>query len=170
MSSDQIVIINIVLSAVAFGLIAKWYVMPRLRAMPRSEALQPLLLLHTFRHIGLMFLASGALTHELPDPFAYPAAFGDLAASVLAFAALVALRFRWTLAMPLVWVFNIEGTLDLLYALFQGIRSQAASGMGAAFWIPAILVPALLVTHVMVFMLLVQPAAAAGHGSQASGV
>ncbi|MHC4414787.1 MAG: hypothetical protein ACYS0G_05840 [Planctomycetota bacterium] len=165
MSSDQILVVNLLLSTVAFSLIAKWYVMPRLRSMEREQALQPLLLLHTFRHIGLMFLASGALTHELAGPFAYPAAFGDLAASILAFASLVALRLRWPLALPLVWIFNIEGTIDLLYALVRGFLHQAASGMGAAFWIPAILVPALLVTHSMVFTLLLQCHARGSSGS-----
>jgi hypothetical protein len=165
MSSDQILIVNLVMSTVAFFLIAKWYVMPRLRSMPRDDALQPLLLLHTFRHIGLMFLASGALTHELPEPFAYPAAFGDLVASVLAFAALLALRLRWRFAVLLVWVFNIEGTIDLLYALTQGVIHGAAAGMGAAFWIPAILVPALLVTHYMVFALLIAQEVPARSGS-----
>ncbi len=165
MPSDQILIVNLALSTVAFFFIAKWYVMPRLRSMPREDALQPLLLLHTFRHIGLMFLASGALTHELPGPFAYPAAFGDLAASVLAFAALLALRLRWPVAVPLVWIFNIEGTIDLLYALTQGVLNRAAGGMGAAFWIPAILVPALLVTHYMVFVLLMARDAPARSGS-----
>lgn len=165
MSSDQVLIVNLVLSTVAFALIAKWYVMPRLRSIPPKQALQPLLLLHTFRHIGLMFLASGALTHELPDPFAYPAAYGDLAASILAFIALVALRLSWPVAVPLVWIFNIEGTIDLLYAVAQGVLHHAAGGMGAAFWIPAILVPALLVTHCMVFALLLAPETRAGSGS-----
>jgi hypothetical protein len=161
--SDQILIINLVLSTVAFSLVAKWYAMPRLRLMPCEQALEPLLLLHTFRHIGLMFLASGALTHELPEPFAYPAALGDLAASVLAFAALLALRLKWRSAILLVWIFNVEGTVDLVYAVSQGALNQAAGGMGAAYWIPAILVPALLVTHYMIFVLLL------GRGTPAGG-
>ena len=165
MPSGQVLIVNLLLSTVAFALIAKWYVMPRLRSVVREQAVQPLLLLHTFRHIGLMFLASGALTHELPEPFAYPAAFGDLVASLLAFAALVALRLRWPVALPLVWIFNIEGTIDLLYAVTQGVLNRAADGMGAAFWIPAIIVPALLVTHYMVFALLLQRDVRAGSGS-----
>ena len=165
MSSEQILVVNLFLSTVAFALAAKWYVMPRLRSLPRHEALQPLLLLHSFRHIGLMFLASGALTQELPDPFAYPAAFGDLVASLLAFAALVALRLRWPVALPLVWIFNIEGTVDLLYAVGQGMYQSAAGGMGAAFWIPAVLVPALLVTHYMIFALLLARHAPAGRNS-----
>ena len=46
--------------------------------------LLPILLLHAFRHLGLMFLAPGAVYPGVPPQFAYPAAFGDLLAAVLA--------------------------------------------------------------------------------------
>ncbi len=115
--SGPIQLVNLLLSLVAFALIARWYVMPRLVPMERADALAPLLLLHSFRHIGMMFLASGAVKTELPPGFANPAAYGDLTASLLAFIALLALRLRWKFAMLLVWVFNIEGTVDLLTAV-----------------------------------------------------
>jgi hypothetical protein len=53
-----------------------------------------------------------------------------------------------------VWIFNIEGTLDLLNALFQGMRYAPSSDLGATYFIPAVIVPALLVTHFIVFKLL----------------
>ena len=37
------------LSLVAYGLIAAWYVVPRLSERPREAALQPLLWVHAFR-------------------------------------------------------------------------------------------------------------------------
>ena len=64
--SDYIQPINLLLSTLTFMLIAQWYVIPALNRMTREEALQPLLLLHSFRHIGLMFLAMGAVKYELP--------------------------------------------------------------------------------------------------------
>jgi hypothetical protein len=155
--SDRIVILNLLLSLVAFALIARWYVMPALEGLPRERALQPFLLLHSFRHIGLMFLAPGATKSQLPAAFAQPAAWGDLLASLLAFLALLALRLRWRVAIALVWIFNVEGTLDLLYAVGQGALHQAAGSMGASFWIPAVIVPALLVTHYIVFSILSRP-------------
>ena len=83
--SDYVQPINLFLSTLAFMLIAQWYVIPVLNRMKREESLQPLLLLHSFRHIGLMFLAVGAVKNELPTGFAIPAALGDLTASLLAF-------------------------------------------------------------------------------------
>ena len=162
--SDRIVVLNLLLSVLAFSLIARWYVMPRLAGVARERALQPFLLLHSFRHIGLMFLAPGAVKAELPSVFAQPAAFGDLLASLLAFLALAALRLRWGGALALVWVFNVVGSLDLVYALTQGTLSHAAAGMGATFWIPAFVVPALLVTHTLVFRLLLLPSDAPRRG------
>ena len=156
--SDYVQPINLFLSTLAFMLIAHWYVIPALNRMTREEALQPLLLLHSFRHIGLMFLAIGAVKYELPTAFAVPAALGDLTASLLAFLALASIRLGWSSAILIVWLFNLEGTLDLFNAVFQGIIHNAWDGMGATFWIPSIIVPALLVTHYIVFLLLLRPA------------
>ena len=81
---------------------------------------------------------------------------GDLLAAALALIALVALRLNWSAAIPLVWIFNIEGTIDLLNALTKGIMYTTDGHMGATYFIPAMIVPALLVTHVMIFQLLIQ--------------
>ncbi len=156
--SNYIQPINLFLSTLSFMLIAQWYVIPALKRMTREEALQPLLLLHSFRHIGLMFLAIGAVKYELPTAFSVPAGLGDLTASLLAFLALVLIRLRWSFAMPVVWLFNIEGTLDLFNAVFRGVINDAWNGMGATFWIPSVIVPALLVTHYIVFLILLRPA------------
>ena len=154
--SDYIQPVNLFLSTLAFMLIAQWYVIPALNRMTRYEALQPLLLLHSFRHIGLMFLAIGAVKYELPNAFAVPAALGDLIASLLAFLALLLIRLRWQPAILFVWIFNIEGTLDLFNAISQGIIHDAWNGMGATFWIPSVIVPALLVTHYIIFLILLR--------------
>lgn len=82
---------------------------------------------------------------------ANPAAYGDFATGLLAILALVALRSRWGAALPLVWLFNVVGTVDLLHAVFRGLSVGAQENMGAAWYIPTFIVPALLVTHFMVF-------------------
>ena len=146
--------LSIVLAVVSYSLIAKWYVMPWLAPLSRKEALTPLLLLHSSRFIGLAFLIPGVTSVPLDPRFANPAAWGDLLAAVLAFIALLALRLEWSAAVPLVWIFNIEGTLDLLNALFQGMRYAPSSDLGATYFIPAVIVPGLLVTHFIVFKLL----------------
>ena len=41
--------------------------------------------------------------------------------------------------------------MDLLHAVFRGLSIGAQENMGAAWYIPTFIVPALLVTHFMVF-------------------
>lgn len=104
-----------------------------------------------------MFLASGATYVGIPPKFAYPAAFGDLLAAVLALAALLAVTGNFRNYKLLVWIFNIEGSLDLLLAIVLATIYDAQPYMGAAYWIPAFWVPALLVTHAVTFVLLRKP-------------
>jgi hypothetical protein len=66
---------------------------------------------------------------------------------------------RRPVGIILVWAFNILGSADLLYALYQGDRTGVglAPGLqGAAYFIPTVLVPLLLITHGVVFRLLLQ--------------
>ena len=161
MELNPVLPLNIVLSLVSFSLIGRWYVMPWLRSVPRMQALTPLLLLHSFRHIGMAFLLPGVTATALDVRFANPAAYGDLLAALLAFVALLALRLQWRLAIPLVRIFNIVGSVDLLNALWQGFQHVPAGNLGATYFIPAVVVPALLVTHYMIYRLLLPPSQAA---------
>jgi hypothetical protein len=150
----NILAINILSSTVVFWIAARIYVLPRLHDMKPRTILLPILLLHSFRHLGLMFLAPGATYPDIPAPFAYPAAIGDLLAAALALAAIAAVTRQARSARILVWIFNVEGTLDLLAAIGLAIIFGAALSMGPAYWIPAFWVPALLVTHYITFIVL----------------
>jgi hypothetical protein len=153
MSPPQIFGLQFLMSLLVYGLIARWYVAPRLATLPLAAALTPLLLLHATRYLGLVFLVPTVVGAPLPREFAVPAAYGDLLAALLALLAIAALRTRSAIALGVVWLFNVVGTLDLLYALYQGNRLQAA--LGATYYIPTVVVPALLVTHAMIFSILV---------------
>lgn len=140
--------LQFILSVIVFTLIAKWYVAPRIAEKPVNEALMLLIFPHAFRHIGLTFLVPGIVAAPLPSAFANPAAYGDLASALLAILAIFALRGRWGLALPLVWLFNIIGTVDLVNALRQ---ADVVPDLGTTWYIPTFFVPLLLVSHVMVF-------------------
>ena len=103
MKTQQIFGLQVLLSFVVSGLVAKWYVTPRLASLPRQAALQPLLVLHATRHMGMVFLVPTVVGSALPAAFAVPAAYGDLLAGLLALATLVALRARAPIALPLAW-------------------------------------------------------------------
>ena len=136
------------LSLVVWGLIAKWLLAPWLEKKSPHDALFWLTLPHAFRYMGMVFLVPGVVARPLPDTFAPAAAYGDLLTGVLALLALIALRTGWNRALALVWIFNIVGTVDLLNALRQ---VNVVVDFGAAWYIPSLFVPLLLVTHFMVF-------------------
>ncbi len=152
---------SMVMGLLVFGFTAKWYVAPAVAGLDRKAALTPFLLFHATRYIGLAFLIPGVTAEPLDPRFADPAAYGDLLAAALALVALLALRLDWPIAVPLVWIFNLEGTLDLLNAVFQGLRYTPDGHLGATYFIPAVVVPALLVTHAIVFWLLLRKQAQA---------
>ncbi len=147
--------LSTLLAFVAWGILIGRHVWPTLRDRPRADALRPLLLLHAFRFIGLAFLVPGVVSASLPAAFARPAAYGDLAASLLAFVALAALSSR--IGTIAVWLFNLVGTADLLLAFYNGNRTGLGADpgvQGVLFFVPTVLVPLLLVTHLLVFRLL----------------
>ena len=151
--------LSVLMSFVAFGLITKLYIWPRLRILERNDALVPLVVPHTFRFIGLSFLVPGVGSPSLPLAFAAPAAYGDLVAAILAVPAVITLSRRASWATWLVWLFNVWVTANLLWAFYQGLFGVAldARMLGAAFFIPTAVVPPLLITHGLIFWLLVRP-------------
>ena len=152
----NILTINLLFSTFVFWVAARIYVLPRLSQLAPQTVLVPILLLHSLRHLGLMFLAPGATYVGTPAQFAYPAAFGDLITAVLALVAIPAVLASARRARLLVWIFNVVGTVDLIDAIALATIYGASPYMGAAYWIPAFWVPALLVTHYIVFVLLLK--------------
>lgn len=152
----NILTINLALSTLVFWVAAKLYVLPKLQSYEARTILLPILLLHSLRHLGLMFLSSGATYPGIPPEFAYPAAYGDLIAAALAMIAIPAVATRARSAKSLVWLFNLVGSLDLIDAIALATVYDAAPFMGPAYWIPAFWVPALLVTHCLTFLVLLR--------------
>ena len=153
---DRILPLNVVANTVIFYVAARIYLWPQLSRLRPRQILIPILLLHSTRHLGMMFLARGATYPGLSPEFAYPAAFGDLVTAVLAFVAIPLVLRGSRAAKPAVWVFNVFGTADLLVAIATATIYNAPVEMGPAYWIPAFWVPLLLVTHYITFVLLLR--------------
>ncbi len=152
MPIDLILPTSMVMAIIAWSLIFIWYVHPILREWSFEAAMRPLLLLHSFRYIGLMFLIPGVTAETLDTRFAWPAAYGDLVAALLAFASIGVLYIHRIGGIVAVWIFNIWGLVDLLNAVARGFLFTPDGALGAAFWIPALIVPLLLVTHFYIFV------------------
>jgi hypothetical protein len=156
-SQQAIFGISVLFSFVVWGMVTAQYIWPALADRSRTDALRPLLIFHGFRFVGLAFLVPGVVSPDLPAAFAAPAAYGDLITATLALIALFLLPSTPGLAVT--WAFNIVGSLDLIYAFVQGNRTGLglAPGLqGAAYFIPTVLVPLLLITHGLMFRLLLR--------------
>jgi len=155
--------ITVAFGFLAWGVFAAQYIWPVISKRQRAEGLKPILVLHGFRYIGLAVLIPGVVSPQLSaTAFARGLAYGDLAAATLALVALSSLRTA--LAEPLVWIFNLFGTADLLTAFYQGGRISLPDTpglLGAAYFIPVFAVPLLLITHILVFRMLLRRQAAA---------
>ncbi|WP_058186229.1 hypothetical protein [Terracidiphilus gabretensis] len=149
--------VSIAFSLAAWGLVAARYIWPAVRGRQRAEALRPLLMLHSFRFMGLAFLVPGVVSPNLPAAFAHSAAYGDLIAAVLALLSLLFLQSR--AGVVLVWIFNLWGAADLIDAFYQANHAGMQAGqLGAAYFIPTLIVPLLLITHGLVFWILLKDA------------
>lgn len=166
----SILTVNLLLSSLVFWIAARIYVLPRIRELRPQAVLLPILLLHSLRHLGLMFLTPGATYAGIPAQFAYPAAFGDLLAALLALVAIPAVARNFRGGRLLVWIFNVVGTLDLIAAIALATHYGAPPYMGPAYWIPAFWVPALLVTHYITFVVLWNWSGALGARSRWQGM
>ena len=147
--------VSIAFGFIAWGIVAKRYIWPKLRLLHRAEALRPLLILHSFRFVGLAFLVPGVVSPELPSAFAYSAAYGDLVAATLALLSLVSLPRR--AGIVIAWIFNLWGSADLLNAFYQANDAGLVPGqLGATYFIPTLVVPLLLITHGVMFRILLR--------------
>src|SRR5262245_13399750 len=92
---DRILTFNLIGTTAVFTVAARIYLLPRLERLTPRSVLIPILLLHSLRHLGLMFLTRGAVYSGMPAQFAYPAAVGDLLSAGLAFASIPAVAADW---------------------------------------------------------------------------
>jgi hypothetical protein len=155
MQSQLSFFVSIAFSCIAWGIVAARYIWPELRLRQQAEALRPLLILHSFRFIGLAFLVPGVVSPDLPSAFARSAAYGDIVAATLALLSLLSLPRRTGLTVA--WIFSLWGTADLFNAFYQANHAGLMAGqLGATYFIPTLIVPLLLITHGLAFRILLQ--------------
>jgi hypothetical protein len=145
------------LSLLVFSLLAKWYVWPFLCVRPLTQALLLLLLPFLPRYLGLMSLVPGVVDSAVTrSTFAFYQAYGDLLAFLLAFVAFVLVRSRHSLALAVVWAFNVFGSLEFLHSVLRGSLTGTGGSLGAFWYIPVFYVSLGLVAHSLIFLLLVK--------------
>ncbi|MEO6841396.1 MAG: hypothetical protein ABI192_11580 [Bradyrhizobium sp.] len=159
MSTEIIFQIQLVLGYVAWLLCFGVYVWPWLKSADPVGAQRAIATLHSFRFFGLVFLVPGVVGPHLPAAFTGFSAYVDFATGGLAMLALLTVRIR-----PLFWTFvvafNLVGAADLIINYIHAVQvglPAVAGELGAAYVIPIIYVPLLMITHVVAFYLLLRP-------------
>jgi hypothetical protein len=169
MPAQYIFLIDMALGYLACALCIATYIWPRLRGIDRVEAHRAIATFNSFRFFGLAFLLPGFVGPSLPQSFATPAAYGDLATALLAILALLTVRARF-LFWPLVWLFNLVGLADLIIDTARAVSvnlPSVAGQLGAGYAIPMLYVPALFWIHLLAFWLLLRPERATARSSDA---
>ena len=147
---------------VALG-VAAHRLSPSLRAWTDRFSLTWMVGLHTWRLVGLGFVAAW-LFGRLPGGFAIPEGLGDAVAAVGALALLPSLR-RGTVSRTWLLVWNTFGIVDLLSALAVGVlysngplgvlsRGGVTTELMVTFpvsLIPTFLVPLFILLHLLTF-------------------
>jgi hypothetical protein len=126
MQSQFAFFVSIAFSVTAWGVVTAGYIWPELRLRSRAEALRPVLILHSFRFIGLAFLVPGIVSADLPSAFAQSAAYGDIIAAMLALLALISLSS--SAGIVVAWIFSLWGTADLFNAFYQANHAGLTAG------------------------------------------
>jgi hypothetical protein len=158
MPHAMIFLIHLVLGYLAWTLCFCTYFLPKLKSMDPVQAQRAIATLHSFRFFGLVFILPGFVGANLPSGFATFAAYGDFATGALALLALITVRIR-----PMFWLFvlafNVVGAgelvLDYTHAIQTGLPANPGE-LGAAYAIPIIYVPLLMITHIASFYLLIK--------------
>ena len=155
MSPQICFFVSVAFGLIAWGIVTAQYIWPALRLRQQAGALRPLLILHSFRFIGLAFLVPGVVSPDLPSAFAHSAAYGDIIAATLALISLLSLPPG--LGIVIAWIFNLWGSADLLNAFYQANHAGLLAGqLGATYFIPTLVVPLLQITHGLAFRILLQ--------------
>jgi hypothetical protein len=156
MNSVTIFWMQLVSSAFVFGVVAVWYAWPSLTKLSRNSALISLLFVHVPRYVGITLLVAGMVDPQLPREFLSSAAYGDLLEAALALASIFVLRSNWRFAIPLVWVTNTWGFVDLLNGVRGVLQLNVPSFNLATFWyVYTFYAPLVIVSHLMIFWILI---------------
>ncbi len=137
-------------SLIVLGAMARWYIVPWLNSQTRSDALTALLWVHVFRYVALQVFSAQHNGFPISDGGATEIVIGDVAGAVIAFTAIVLLRWRARLAISLAWLLVIETAYDTVANIHDGVQEHlmgAASGvtwMILVFFVPMVVVSCVL--------------------------
>lgn len=149
--------LQLVCSLVVFGVVAVWYVAPNLTKISLGSALTLLLFVHVPRYVGMTLLVPSMVDPKVPMTFLFNAAYGDFVEAVFALICIFLLRKNLRVAIPLIWITNTWGFLDLLNGVRGVVTLDIPQYNIATFWyVYTYYAPLVGVAHVMIYWALVK--------------
>lgn len=134
------------ISLAVFASIAVWYVAPWIARRGRATALIALIWPHVFRYVALQAYSAQHAGFPISDEGLSRLVYGDLAGAILAFVAILALRHKIRIAIPLAYMLVATTVLDTVLNISNGIHENlfgAATGvtwMVVSFYVPMLMV------------------------------
>jgi hypothetical protein len=131
------------------------------KSIVANTPIQHFVQLHIFRVIGVFFVLL-AVHNALPKPFAYIAGFGDMITALSSIFVVKAIQQQKTYAKKLTYIWNVFGTIDILFtAIAANVLTKISIDTGAmgvdtlAMFpfciIPAFAPPTILLLHWVIF-------------------
>ena len=156
---DNFTIINLqaLTGTIAIILAFRWWVKPRLANLSIQDALLPFVFLNTFRYLGLTFMAKEQFYDGFPTEFLNTVGLLDFSTAILAIIAAIALKNKWSFAIPLVWIFNIVGFGDLITAFPQFFGLELYNHNLGTIWLVFVTYGlAAFLSHIYIFIRLIK--------------
>ena len=135
MSLTAAAALAVILSFAVCAMMATWYLAPWLGTRTRAEALTFLLWVQVFRYVALQIFSAQQFGFAVSDAGRDQIAFGDVAGTVLALLAIIALRYRLGMATVLTWVVVAETAWDLANVTAIGVREQLFAKAFGSTWL-----------------------------------
>ena len=158
MEPRHVILVQFATNLLTYAALMRWFLYPRLKDRPRHQALTPLVMFHSIRTLG-MFAVYPAFTgpEVAASDWARHVAIGDFCTVILALISVALLRVKHRFALALVWIFSVFGTLDIMNAGRNAMADKLLDHpLGPQAIVIAVGVPALIVTHATIFVLLLR--------------
>jgi hypothetical protein len=134
------------------------YARPRLDALSFNDAVLPLVLLQSFRFLGLTFIVDHQIADAIPRSAATLVALGDFSAAIAAFLTVIAILMKSRFVKPLAWVLTVVGIGDLAAIGPIAISNRFfEEGIGAMWLTIGTFAPVIIVAHGYIVYRLLNP-------------
>lgn len=151
MSNLMILNIQATMALCIYILIYRVYLRDWFKARDFGAAVLPLLILHSFRYLGLNMLVTGQMAPDIPREALQIMAYGDFAAGFTALLAAIAIAYKSKIGAMLVFVFTIVGVSDLIIVAPTAFNANVFDAdMGMMWFLLLVYAPTLLLSHIYI--------------------